>query len=92
MPENIAHYFIRKIDVYQGNNTVKINIHARDSNIPTIKAAFNGIIAASVGNDSNGAKKLFLDHCYAYSKILAILEEEINLLAGGTCHNNWSRA
>ena len=41
-----------------------------------------------MGNNSNSARNKNLNNCYAYSKLMAILEEEINVLAGGICGNN----
>ena len=35
-----------------------------------------------VGNDPDGARKLFLDYHYACPKLLAILEVELNVLSG----------
>ena len=43
---------------------------------------------AGEDNDIDGARKLFLYHRYACPELLAILEEEINVLAGGTCRKN----
>ena len=84
-----AHFFVRHIDVYQVNNAGKVYIHARsDNTITTIKAFVNGIIAAGVGNDTDGARKMFLDNRYACPEILAILEEDLNFLVGGTCWKN----
>ena len=63
-----------------------IDIHARAANPPTtIKAVVIVIITIGVGNDHDGARKMFLDHRYECPRILAILEEYINVLAGGTC-------
>ena len=57
---NSTHYFVRHIDIYQVNNAVNIDIHARSSNVQTtIKAVVNRIIAAGVGNDPDGTRKLF---------------------------------
>ena len=62
---DITHYFVRHIDVYQVNNVVNINIHARYANLPTIiKETVNGTIMSVVGNDPDVSRKLFLDHCY----------------------------
>ena len=41
-----------------------------------------------MGNDTGGARKLFLDHRNSCSKKLAILEEELNVLAGRTYWKN----
>ena len=41
-----------------------------------------------MGNDPNGARKMFLDHSYACPKILAILEDGLNVITGGTCRKN----
>ena len=86
---NITHYFVRHIDVYQVNNAGNINIHARYVNIPTtIKSVINGIIEAGVGNDTNGARNLFLYHCFAVPEVLYILERELNVLACRKCRRN----
>ena len=74
--DDSTHYFIRHIYFYQGNNAGNINIHTRAINIPTtVKAVVNGIVEAGVGNDPDGARKLFSDNCYACPEILAILED-----------------
>ena len=89
-----THYCVIYIDVYQVNNAVNIDIHAIAANLPTtIKLVVNGIITSGVGNDTDGARKLVLDHCHAYPEILDILKEDINVLAGGTCWKNskWFR-
>ena len=60
MLDDSTHYFIRHIDVYLLNNTENIDIYARYAIPPTkIKAVVNGITAEGVGNDPDGAKKLF---------------------------------
>ena len=84
-----THYFVRHIDIYQGNNSVNIDIHARATNLSTaIKVVVNGIITAGVVNDPNGARELFLDNRHACPELLSILEEKVNVLAGGTCRKN----
>ena len=84
-----THYFVRHIDVYQGNNAGSIDINARAANPPTtIKAVVIVIITIGVGNDHDGARKMFLDHSYACPKILAILEDGLNVITGGTCRKN----
>ena len=56
----ITHNFVRHVDLYQGNNAGNIDIHAISANQQTsIKAVVNGIIVASVGNDTDGSRKLF---------------------------------
>ena len=87
MLSDSTHYFVRQIDVYQVTNAVNINIYARYANLPTaIKAVVNGIIATGVGNDYDGAG-FFLDNLYACPNLLAILEEDLNVLICGTCWN-----
>ena len=89
---NSTHYFVRNIDVYQVNHSVNIDIHERAANLPTkIKVFFNGIITAGVVNDHDGARELFLDNRRACPELLAILEEELNVIVGGTCRNNRKR-
>ena len=53
-----------------------------------IKEVVSGINTAGVVNDPNGAREMFLDNLHAFPEILAILEEELNVLAGGTCRKN----
>ena len=85
------HYFVRHIYVYQVNNAKNIDIHVRTANAPTtIKVFVHGIITAGVVNDPNGAIKLCLDNRHACPEIMAILEDDLNVLIGGTCSNNVS--
>ena len=89
MLANSTHYLVRHIDFYQVNNSVNIDIHAIAANIPTtIKVVVNGIITTGVVNDPNYVKELFLDNCHVCPELLAILEENLNVLAGGTCWRN----
>ena len=68
---------------------VNFDIHAISANLTTkIKSVVNVIIAAGVGNDSDGARKMFLDYRNVCPKLLDILEEELNVISGGTCWNN----
>ena len=84
-----THYFVRHIDVYQVNNAVSIDIYARPANLPTTIGVFvNGIITSDVVNDPDGAIELFLDHHHACPELMAILEEKLNVLTGGTCRKN----
>ena len=60
MLANSIQYFVRNIGVYQRKNVENINIHARYANLPsTIKEVVNGTITVGVGNDPDGAIKLF---------------------------------
>ena len=43
---------------------------------------------AGVVNDPDGLREMFLDNRDACPELLDILEEELNVLAGGTCTNN----
>ena len=56
--------------------------------LTTALIVVNGIIVAGLGDYPNGARKLFSDHHYECPEILAILEEDLNVLAGGKCWNN----
>ena len=64
-------------------------MHTRADNLQTtIKVVVNGIIMAGVVNDPDGLREMFLDNRDACPELLDILEEELNVLAGGTCTNN----
>ena len=59
-------------------------------NIPTtFKAVVNGITLTGGGNDPGVARKIFLDHRYVCPKLMAVLEEDLNVLAGRTFRKNW---
>ena len=87
--DDITHWFIRHVRVYQVNNAGNIYVYEIYTNLPTtIKAGVNGIIVAGVGNGPNSSRKLFLDHHYACPNLLIILEKELSVLAGCTCWNS----
>ena len=89
MLADITHCLVRHIDVYQENNAGKFDIHSRVANLlTTVKVVVNVIITVGVVNDPNGAREMFLDNLHAFPEILAILEEELSVLAGGICWKN----
>ena len=91
MLADITHCLVRHIDVYQENNAGKFDIHSRVANLlTTVKVVVNVIITVGVVNDPNGAIKLCLDNRHACPEIMAILEDDLNVLIGGTCSNNVS--
>jgi Transposase IS4 len=60
-------YFIHHIDVYQGANASKVNIHRACRNMPmTQMAVLNAVLSTNMHNKVHGARHIALDNRYQY--------------------------
>ena len=85
----MKYYCVRNINMYQGKNSVNVDINYHTKQITTTtKAVINADLALKIEKCHYGAHKLFLYNRYAWPDIFAILGELIDLIWGGTCRNN----
>ena len=69
------YYFIYHIDVWQGNNTERIEIHPSIHNLPTTnKAVSDAIIKSKIENYSHGYRHLYMENIYAAPQLFSLVD------------------
>ena len=67
-------YFIYHLDVYQGKNKANIDIRPNIKHLPTTqKLVANSILKASIDNDKDGCRYIFMDTRYAAPQLFALM-------------------
>ena len=86
---NIKYYFVCNIDVYQGKNAGKIDIHRHVNQLPTkIKEFMNDVLGSNISDYYYGTCKLLLDRINDCPELFVIPVEEMNIIGGEKVINN----